>query len=317
MVACVPHLDPALADAASAHRGAFDSRIASRLGVTTLDLHRLVRAGAVTRVRRGAFVVTAALAGLSPEEDYALRTRAVLLSRPSPSWASHHCALAVSDLPLPGIAKTTFDVCARVRRESRSGSVVTRPLPDGEHCLSVAGVRCVSTESALVQVAAREGVKAAIAAADAALRRGLVTAAGLADATERLGLGVREQAKVSALLTSVDAAAESPGESLLRLVLLALGFDFRSQAVVQDPQGRFVARVDFLVGERVVVEFDGAVKYDGVDGREALAREKRREDRLRALGYEVVRLTWADLDRQDLIARMIREALARVRARGL
>ena len=57
------------------------------------------------------------------------------------------------------------------------------------------------------------------------------------------------------------------------------------------------ARVDLLVGDRVVVEFDGLVKYEGAEGRAALAAEKRREDWLRSLGYEVVRLTWADLDR--------------------
>jgi len=51
-----------------------------------------------------------------------------------------------------------------------------------------------------------------------------------------------------------------------------------------------------------VVEFDGAVKYAGADGRAALVAEKLREDRLRALGYEVVRIVWSDLARPDIIA---------------
>lgn len=44
----------------------------------------------------------------------------------------------------------------------------------------------------------------------------------------------------------------------------------------------------------MLIEFDGTVKYtDG--GSDALFREKRREDRIRALGYVVVRVIWADL----------------------
>jgi very-short-patch-repair endonuclease len=76
-----------------------------------------------------------------------------------------------------------------------------------------------------------------------------------------------------------------------------------------------IGRVDFLVGDRVVVEFDGMVKYGGADGREALAAEKRREDRLRTAGYEVVRLTWADLHQPEHVARAIRQAMARAAAR--
>ena len=43
---------------------------------------------------------------------------------------------------------------------------------------------------------------------------------------------------------------------------------------------------------RVIGECDGASKYAG---REDVVREKIREDRLRALGFVVVRWTWQDL----------------------
>jgi very-short-patch-repair endonuclease len=101
---------------------------------------------------------------------------------------------------------------------------------------------------------------------------------------------------------------------LTRLLLAGLGLAVRSQVRLFDELG-LMGRVDFLVGEKVVVEFDGLVKYEGAQGREALAAEKRREDRLRAAGYEVVRLTWADLDRPDRVARMVRVAVARANAR--
>ena len=112
-----------------------------------------------------------------------------------------------------------------------------------------------------------------------------------------------------------DGASESAGESRTRLLLTDLGWTVRSQVRVLDGE-EVVARVDLLVGERVVVEFDGLVKYEGADGRAALAAEKRREDRLRALGYEVVRLTWADLDHPARVDAMLRRAAARAAARG-
>ena len=52
------------------------------------------------------------------------------------------------------------------------------------------------------------------------------------------------------------------------------------------------------------------MKYDGADGRAALVAEKRREDALRALGYVVVRVTWADLASPARVIAQIRRAMA-------
>ena len=84
------------------------------------------------------------------------------------------------------------------------------------------------------------------------------------------------------------------------------------QAEIRDGRGRLVGRVDFLFREqRVVVEFDGRVKYEGADGRDALFREKRRVDALRSMGFKVVRLTWRDLDDPASVARLIGEVFLR------
>lgn len=85
------------------------------------------------------------------------------------------------------------------------------------------------------------------------------------------------------------------------------------QATFEDEDG-FVGRTDFFfVEENTIVEFDGLLKYaDGT--REGLVREKVREDRLRALGFEVVRTTWADLTQPARTARRIREGFARAQA---
>jgi very-short-patch-repair endonuclease len=88
------------------------------------------------------------------------------------------------------------------------------------------------------------------------------------------------------------------------------GLDVEPQVVIRDEVGDVVARVDLAVrGTRVLIEFDGLVKYrEG--GSEALIAEKRREDELRRLGYVVVRFTWADLYRPERVVARVRAAVA-------
>ena len=84
-----------------------------------------------------------------------------------------------------------------------------------------------------------------------------------------------------------------------------------------DESGRFVARVDFGWEEqRTVGEFDGKAKYGellkpGQTSRDAMLAEKRREDLLRDLGWQVVRWTWADLYHPGVIRNRVLRAFAR------
>ncbi|MDT4893624.1 MAG: hypothetical protein QOE97_2659, partial [Pseudonocardiales bacterium] len=58
-------------------------------------------------------------------------------------------------------------------------------------------------------------------------------------------------------------------------------------------------------------EFDGKIKYDE-GGMATVYAEKRREDRLREAGYEVVRFGWTDVQRRSQwIAARVRAAFAR------
>ncbi|GHD09938.1 hypothetical protein [Zhihengliuella salsuginis] len=99
-----------------------------------------------------------------------------------------------------------------------------------------------------------------------------------------------------------DAAAESPGESLSRVVIDRLGFAAPVlQYEVRDADG-FVARTDFGWPEADVVgEFDGEEKYGriaaeaGRAGGSVLMAEKVREDRIRRTGAGVARWTWGDV----------------------
>jgi very-short-patch-repair endonuclease len=306
-------LDAALVLLARAQCGVFSSAQAHRFGLSNQDLSRLARRGLVVRLGHGSYALPQALDGLDPTARFVQLVRGVVLARPVRSWASHHAALAVHGLPLHEVDTAAVDVCGTVTRRSRSSRLEVHPLPQGEPCQLVRGIRVVSAELAVVQVSARS-VAAGLVAVDAALHTGLVDEAAIAAAIDRALLGPRQRARVAAVLAMSDPRCESPGESLTRVLLVGLGLPVRSQVNVRDRVG-LIGRVDFLVGDRVVVEFDGMVKYGGADGREALAAEKRREDRLRTAGYEVVRLTWADLHQPEHVARTIRQAMARAAAR--
>lgn len=168
----------------------------------------------------------------------------------------------------------------------------------------------VTPAVAAVQVGLSCGAEAALMAADAALHRRLMSHEELDEAMALMrwyaGIG-----PVRAALAMADAQIESPGESRTHLLLHSLGLPVRLQVLIRD--GSFAARVDFeVVGLPVIVEFDGRVKYTDP---QVLFDEKTREDRLRELGYEFVRLTWADLRDPTVAKRKIMRAVARAQAR--
>ena len=297
----------------SAQGGLVTAVEAYACGYDTVRLHRLVASGDLFRARSGCFVDSALLTDATAETRHALRARAVSRGYRQPHAISHVSALAVHGLPL-------LNIRADVVHLTLTGPGFPRTLrglrvhPELPH--SVARRResswVVHPAMAVVQSAALAGITAGVAAADAALRAGQVTKddLGVALRMARLGPG---RADARAAVELADGRAESPGESWARVLFVSLGLPtVEPQVVIRDERGRFVGRVDFLFRtQRTIVEFDGLVKYGGAGGRQALVDEKRREDALRALGYQMVRLTWRDLHDPGLVERLIRAAFAR------
>lgn len=77
------------------------------------------------------------------------------------------------------------------------------------------------------------------------------------------------------------------------------------------PKEGTTARTFRVRGTRVLVEFDGAVKY--ADAR-ALFEEKQREDALRRAGWVVVRVVWSDLGDPARLRRRLQQAMAQAAA---
>ncbi|MET4077502.1 hypothetical protein [Janibacter sp. UYMM211] len=290
--------------------GVCTSTQARRCETSEADLAELVRRGELVRVRRDAYVAGEIWSAATPEARLALRARAVMLGRPRSS-ASHQAALALHGLPLWGVDLSRVDLVVEVDRLRHRDGVRLHPSRAGESPVRAGGVRCVPVAVAVAQVGLEAGVAPALVPLDHALRTSVCTREEVAEAFERRASGPLRRERGRSVLALADPASESPGETRTRLLLTDMGVPFESQVDVRGPDGRLVGRVDFLVSGKVVVEFDGLVKYEGAQGREALVLEKRREDSLRSLGLEVVRLVWSDLDHPLRVAQLISAALVR------
>ncbi len=297
----------------SAQGGFVTAFEAHSCGYTNVSLRRLLAAGDLFRARAGCFVDGRLLNGASPEERHALTARAVSRGYRQPHAISHVSALVILGLPLLNITPDVVHLSLTGPGLPRTvpGLRVHPALPDSVS-RQLVGDRVVHPAMAVVQSAALAGITAGVAAVDAALHSGQVTREDLEIALRiaRLGPG---RADARAAIDLADGLAESPGESWTRVLFASLGLPkVEPQVVIRDTRGRFVGRVDFLFrAERTIVEFDGLVKYAGSDGRQALVDEKRREDALRSLGFQVVRLTWRDLHDPASIRHLVREAFSR------
>jgi hypothetical protein len=269
---------------------------------------RLAAAGALQRVDHGAYVLHTVWRDSTADERHLLRCRAVL-RRYDATALSHTSAIVAHGLPTYQVDLDTVHLTRM--RPGRSGGAARRrhvqlhPQLPPDTVTDVDGTPVCSPAAAVLQVADWHGLHAGMVAAEAALHRGLCSIEDVRRALRVVRLG-RGRAHADHVVRLAGAASESPGETLTRLLLFGLGVETPMQQVPVALPGGGVARVDFLLPDLgVVVEFDGAVKYEGAAGREALVREKRREDGLRATGLEVVRLTWPDMQRPLHVAAVL------------
>lgn len=273
------------------------------VGLSDRDLREGVANRRIRRLGRGLYAT-----GERPptRADQLLeRARAVARLHPGRLAISHHAALllhrvAVHEVPL----HLLYAVRLAGGVHSTSALVIARPktlTPTVE----VDGITVVQPCVAVIQVAATFGLRAGVVAADSALHRGMATVADLQAEVSRVGQVAG--AGVARLAVSRCAAgAESPGESLLRLIAEEVGFEVTTQFPISQGRGVPFAYADLrLNGTNRLLEFDGAIKYEGVNGRTALMAEKVREDRIRRLGWALDRVIWNDFnDIETLKARL-------------
>ncbi|WP_028463280.1 hypothetical protein [Nocardia sp. 348MFTsu5.1] len=290
--------------------------VAVARGHSDEELRRAVRAGHLHRIWPGAYVLTA---HRHPRDDLAhLRLTAAARSCDGIMPVSHVSAALLHNLPLlkPSHEKVHFTngraSGGRIesRRHIHAGLLLPRDVT------AVNGIAVTTIERTAVDTAQTGTFEQGLAVFDSALRLGADRDLMTSMVAGRRGRQRIAHARLA--LTSADRLSETVGESWSRAQMIACP-DIprpRLQHVFYSADGRFIARVDFDWDGRLVGEFDGLVKYGGglmkagQTPNDVVIAEKIREDRLRQMGIEIVRWTWADLVNGNLPT-ILRRAMVR------
>lgn len=240
------------------------------------------------------------------------RLAAVLLTAPRGAVISHLSAADAWGLQIPFRPRDDDRVHLTVPEGSRAESRVDRRL----YRLPLADVDTVQRWSLPVTSPARTWrdlaallEPPALLAATDQLLNGLASRQELQGELSRRPTG-RGCARARRVLPLADPRAESPMESVVRWLVHRAALPAPTlQFEVRDGGGNFLARADLAWPDRrVLVEFDGDVHRQ----RAVFVKDARRQNRLVAAGWTVLRFTSADVfGRPDEVTADIRRALGR------
>lgn len=263
-----------------------------RDGHTSHALTRAVRRGEVVRARQGHYCCPE----LSAQQIRAVRVGGRLTGMAAAAehgiWTpqnihltvevtAHARALRSPDSPRTRLANRPHDATVRWNASPRPG---TRSLVDPIACL----VEVVRQHPALI----------AFAVVESALQQRIVTRDGWQKALAAM------PARLRGGVASADCLSESGGESLMRFHLLGMGVRPRQQIRVPG-----AGRVDFLIGDGLVIEVDGAQFHTG---QVAFEEDRRRDAALTAAGYRVLRFSYRQVaGRWPEVEAAIRAAMSR------
>lgn len=226
------------------------------------------------------------------------RLMAACLACGSEACVSHHAAAGLWQLRGFGEGPVEVSIWRSARR--RRDLKIHRVLLDSVDLTSVGTIPVTTPARTLIDVAGvvpRDVVEEAL---DDALRRRLVTRSRLRWRINELAAKGRRGIKVIRELLDARETGVSVPQSVFETRLLRVLRDARLptpslQHEVRD-RGRLVAIVDFAFPEaRVAIEADG---YRWHSGRVRWERDLARRNRLTALGWRVVHVTWSDLRRE-------------------
>ena len=295
-------------------------RDAVRLGLDDNWLLRMRRAGALIRIRQGAYADPGIWLRQTPAEQHVTLSRAVLRQYDDRVALSHASAHVIRGGPDWGLDLATVNLTNLLGRGDRRQAGVThhRGRTRAADVTRLDGHWITAPARTAVETPATLDIVPAICVLDWTLHQGLAT-------TEQLAWYVahplREWAGSVHLPTAVERAcpaSESVGETRTRALLEDAGLQPEPQWEVRHPSGAVAGRVDFLLRDLgLMIEFDGYVKYGrllkpGQSINDVVLAERRRELLLEELtGYRMFRLIWSDLDRRQRTIDRIRRAAAR------
>ena len=148
-----------------------------------------------------------------------------------------------------------------------------------DESLAVDSFGLPSTPRILRQILRCRGVESFFVALESALRKGLIDRAGIAWLTANTSPAAREA------LAYARRDADSGLESLLRWRLRPYGLRIRTQVTIVA-----VGLVDFLIGDRLIIEVDGRVNHHDTSHRH---KDLVRDANAAAWGYLTLRFDYA------------------------
>lgn len=234
------------------------------------------------------------------------------------AWATGRTALRMFDLPLiddddPATGACDLahdDVLVTTRLRGRPCLHPTRARVPCSSLGAMRGCPCVAVEYALLHAAGPLSQEALVCSIDASLHRGLTTTDDLALLVASCA-GRPQVARLREAVGLADGRAESPLETLGRLVLKPVLPGLVPQVRILDPRGGVLARVDLGdEGLRLAVEGDGRATHAGM-----AADDHRRDRVVAARGWHTERYTWFEVRRQQRVLQ--RRMLAAADARRL
>ncbi|MBF6466112.1 type IV toxin-antitoxin system AbiEi family antitoxin domain-containing protein [Nocardia beijingensis] len=270
-------------------------------GLSDKALRRLCSSGQWQRLRAGHYL-NAPGSALGATGRHLLMTLATAESTSDSAITSHCSAAVLHGMTTWGIALDRVHLTRnRINGGRLSRRVVVHSAQvEPDEVTLVDDIRVTTPARTVLDIARSEGFDQSVALGDSALRQGLTTTAELREHLRRARHrpGCRRAALVLDLL---DGRSTSAGASRSRILLHRAGFPApQVQARVFSDDQICVGRVDFLFPELGVIG-DFGTQSDRRTGSRAFsaervaAAEKEREDRLRALGWAVVRWTGDDL----------------------
>jgi very-short-patch-repair endonuclease len=186
---------------------------------------------------------------------------------------------------------------AEIIHDNRHAPVAVRSWSD---CIDVdeisqlARMSVTTPARTALDIASRCRIGEAVVAIDALSRATDLKSADVELLAERYK-GRRGIRRARRVLRLVDAGAESPRETWLRLLLIRAGFPApRTQIPVYDEYGQLVAVLDMGWADiKLAVEYDGEHHWTS---RRQFSRDIRRAEALADLGWIVVRITAEDTE---------------------
>lgn len=328
-------LPPSLAPLALAQGGVITADQCAAAGMSREARRWAVQTGVLRQLRRAVYTPGDYWAEADERERHRIEIAGALVAR---SWQPGRTPVTLAagsvsagflhELPLPSNPRTDNQVFAkaeellpwdrrphrihlvspsRERRTYRAGVEVRPAALPPEHVVTQGVIPVCSLARTAVDLM-RDGTRAeAVAVGDAALRAG----ATREELRSVLGSCHQWPSSLTAAwaISFADSRAESPAESLARVVCADGDIHAELQVDLYDAFGR-IGRVDLLLRAfRVVIEVDGFVKYLHPwcgSPLQAMQAQEAREKRLRDAGWIVIRTTWHELttDPDGFLARL-------------